>query len=192
MTKRILVLSGSPKENSFSNRLAEVYTDAAKHNHDVRIHRIADMAFDPDLDTGYGRDKHLEPDLAAFQESVRWSDHMLITTPVWWGAVPAKLKGVFDRTFLPGFAFKYQKGKLMPDKLLTGKTARIVMTMDTPPWYYRLSQGAPALKQLKIATLEFCGFSRVRNNMLGPVISSNETRRAQWLEMLARLGTKGQ
>lgn len=191
MAKRILVLSGNPKENSYSNRLAEAYMAAAQRSHDVRIHRIADMDFDPDLDAGYGRDKSLEPDLAAFQESVRWADHMFITTPVWWGALPAKFKGVFDRTFLPGFAFKYQKGKLIPDKLLKGKTARIVMTMDTPPWYYKLFQGAPALKQLKVTTLEFCGFDRVRNNMLGPVISSNEQQRAQWLEMVARLGARG-
>lgn len=191
MAKRILVLSGNPKENSYSNRLAEAYMAAAQRSHEVRIHRIADMEFDPDLDAGYGRDKCLEPDLAAFQESVRWANHLFITTPVWWGALPAKLKGVFDRTFLPGFAFKYQKGKLIPDKLLKGKTARIVMTMDTPPWYYKLFQGAPALKQLKVATLEFCGFDRVRNNMLGPVISSNQQQRVQWLEMVARLGAKG-
>jgi len=191
MAKRILVLSGNPKAVSFSGQLAEAYKDAAQRGHEVRIHRVADMAFDPDLDAGYARDKHLEPDLAAFQDSVRWADHLLITTPVWWGALPAKLKGVFDRTFLPGFAFKYQKGKLIPDKLLTGKTARIVMTMDTPPWYYSLFQGAPALKQLKIATLEFCGFARVRSNMLGPVISSDAARRAQWLEKVGRLGDEG-
>lgn len=191
MAKRILVLSGNPKQSSFSETLAVAYMEAARHRHQVRIHRIADMAFDPDLDAGYGSDKRLEPDLAAFQESIRWADHLFITTPVWWGALPAKLKGVFDRTFLPGFAFKYQKGKLIPDKLLKGKTARIVMTMDTPPWYYRLFQGAPALKQLKIATLEFCGFRQVRANMFGPVISSNEQQRKQWLEMVARLGTGG-
>jgi len=63
--------------------------------------------------------------------------------------------------------------------------------MDTPPWYYSLFQGAPALKQLKITTLEFCGFGPVRSNMLGPVISSDAARRAQWLEMVGRLGAEG-
>lgn len=191
MKKNILVLSGSPKENSFSDQLASAYAEAAKGNHEVRVHRIAAMHFDPDLNTGYGAEKFVEPDLKAFQESVQWADHLLIVTPIWWGALPAKLKGVFDRAFLPGFAFKYQKGKLIPEKLLKGKTARIVMTMDTPPWFYKLFQGAPALKQLKITTLEFCGFKRVRNNMLGPVINSSKAQRIKWLEMVTQLGNDG-
>ena len=49
---------------------------------------------------------------------------MVIFTPIWWGALPAKLKGLIDRTFLPGFAFQYEEGKLMPKQLLKGRTAR--------------------------------------------------------------------
>lgn len=191
MNKNILILSGNPKENSFSEQLADAYASAAKNTHEVRVHKIAAMDFDPNLHTGYGTEKCLEPDLAAFQESIRWADHLLIVTPVWWGALPAKLKGLIDRTFLPGFAFKYQSGKLIPEKLLNGKTARIVMTMDTPPWYYRFLQGAPALKQLKTTTLEFCGFHNVRSNMLGPVINSSQAQRTQWLAMVTQLGNGG-
>lgn len=191
MSKRILVLSGNPKPDSFSDALANRYVESARQHHAVRIHKISSMDFDPNLNVGYASDQCLEPDLLAFQHSVQWADHLLITTPIWWGAVPAKLKGLFDRTFLPGFAFKYMKGKTIPAKLLTGKTARIVMTMDTPTWYYRHFQGAPALRQLKTATLEFCGFNDVRNNMFGPLISANENKRTQWLESVDRLGAAG-
>ena len=45
--------------------------------------------------------------------------------------MPALMKVFFDRVFLPGFAFKYRGGSV-PDKLLTGRTAHLMVTMDTP------------------------------------------------------------
>lgn len=191
VTKRILVLSGNPKQSSFSGQLAHSYAEAASKHHDIRFHNIAEMNFDANLHEGYQRNISLEPDLIEFQQSIQWANHLVITTPIWWGALPAKFKGVFDRTFLPGFAFKYEEGKTLPNKLLTGKSARIVMTMDTPTWYYRHFQGAPALKQLKITTLQFCGFNKVRNNMFGPIIGANSAKREQWLATMTRLGRQG-
>ena len=44
------------------------------------------------------------------------------------------LKGFVDRVFLPGFAFKYRPGKAFPAQLLKGRTAQLLVTMDTPPW----------------------------------------------------------
>jgi putative NADPH-quinone reductase len=191
MAKRILVLNGNPKQTSFSAQLAVSYAEAAKENHEVRVYSIAEMDFDPDLNVGYDQAKDLEPALVDFQESLKWAQHLVIITPIWWGALPAKLKGLFDRTLLPGFAFSYRKGKSIPDKLLKGKTARIIMTMDTPTWYYKYIQGAPALKQLKVTTLRFCGFKDIRHQAFGPVTGSNESKRRRWLDMVRRLGQVG-
>ncbi|NOK59917.1 MAG: flavodoxin family protein [Chloroflexi bacterium AL-W] len=124
----------------------------------------------------------------------------MITTTIWWGALLAKLKGAFDRILLPGFAFSYKKnntlntklfdGASFPNQLLSGKSARIIMTMDGPAWYYKYFQGAPALKQLQISTLEFCSFKHVCNNMLGPIKHSSESQRQQWLNLTAQLGAQ--
>ena len=188
MTKRVLILAGNPKEQSFSNHLADVYANAARKNFEVRLLKLSEMKFNPDLAVGYNDKQDLEESLEAFQKSLVWSDHVVIITPIWWGAIPAKLKGLIDRTFLPDFAFKYEPGKSTPKKLLGNKTSRLVMTMDTPPWYYWLVQGAPALRQLKTATLKFCGFKSVRSKMLGPIISSTEESKAKWVSAIAKLG----
>lgn len=188
MTKRVLVLAGNPKDKSFSNHLANVYADAAKKHFEVRLIKLSEMTFNPDLAAGYDEKQDLEESLIAFQQALTWSDHLVIITPIWWGAIPAKLKGLIDRTFLPNFAFKYESGKTIPKKLLKGKTSRLIMTMDTPPWYYRLVQGAPALKQLKIATLAFSGFTSIKSNMLGPIISATEPAKAKWVSDIAKLG----
>ncbi|MBL4907753.1 MAG: NAD(P)H-dependent oxidoreductase [Sneathiella sp.] len=192
MKKRILLVNGNPKERSFTGALANTYKVAAEENYEIRYHQLAKMDFDPNLMTGYDTETELEEDLRDLQDSILWSDHIVIFTPVWWGSVPAKLKGMFDRTFLPGFAFKYESGKSIPEKLLKNKSARIVLTMDTPPWYFRFFQGAPALKQLKIATLKFSGYTKIRHNLIGPIMGSNEEKQAKWLERVRLLGQKGQ
>lgn len=191
MTKRVLVVVGNPKSNSFCHHLADSYANAAKKHCEVRLVKLSEMEFNPDLVVGYDSEQSLEAPLLAFQQALAWSNHLVIITPIWWGALPAKLKGLFDRTFLPNFAFKYQTGKSIPKKLLHGKSARLILTMDTPPWYYWVVQGAPALKQLKITTLKFCGFTSVKSNMLGPIISSSEQDRAKWVSTITQLGRLG-
>jgi NAD(P)H dehydrogenase (quinone) len=62
------------------------------------------------------------------------------------------------------------------------------MTMDTPPWYYSLIQGAPAIKQLKTTTLEFVGFHSVKNKMIGPIISSTKESKIKWMNDVSKLG----
>lgn len=188
MSKRVLVLAANPKKNSFVNSLAETYARSAEKNNEVRLLNISDMEFNMDLLAGYEQSCAMEDSLKSFQDSLEWCEHLVILTPLWWGSLPAKFKGLIDRTFLPGFAFQYEKGKSIPKKLLNGKTARIVMTMDTPPWYYSLFQGAPAIKQLKENTLEFVGFHKVKSKMIGPIISSTEESRVKWVNYVSKLG----
>lgn len=188
MSKRVLILAANPKKDSFVSHLAQTYANSAKKQHDVKLLNLSDMAFDVDLSDGYENNHSMEDSLKSFQNALEWCEHLVIVTPIWWGSLPAKLKGLIDRTLLPGFAFQYEEGKLMPEQLLKGRTARIVMTMDTPPWYYVLFQGAPAIKQLKIATLKFVGFHSVKSNMIGPIISSTEKSRNKWVNTISKLG----
>ena len=191
MTKRILVLCGNPKQKSLCHQLVEHYMQHAQQYFDVRHFDLAKMNFDANLGVGYDAKQPLEMVLQEFQEAITWAQHVVIIAPVWWGSIPAKLKGLFDRTFLPGFAFQYQQGKSIPQKLLQGKTASLFLTMDTPTWYYRWFQGAPAVKQLDIATLRFCGFSKAKTHLLGPVFQASEQKRQRWLELAARMGRRG-
>lgn len=188
MSKRVLVLAANPKKDSFISSLADAYAISAGKNHEVQLLKISEMEFNMDLSGGYAEESSMEDSLKSFQASLEWCDHLVILTPLWWGSIPAKLKGLIDRTFLPDFAFQYEKGKSIPKKLLKGKTAQIVMTMDTPPWYYSLIQGAPAIKQLKATTLEFVGFHNVKSKMIGPIISSTKESRTKWINDMSKLG----
>lgn len=119
-----------------------------------------------------------------------WAEHLVFVFPLWWGGVPALLKGFIDRTFLPGFAFKYRQGKVFPDKLLIGRTAHLLVAMDTAPWYYKWVYWMPGLHQMRKHTLAFCGIKPLTTLMFGPVLTSTTTQRQRWLQQAMALARR--
>ena len=188
MGKRVVVIVGHPAADSWCRALADSYAAAARAGgHEVRMLQLAQLNFDPSLHEGYRQIQALEPDLLAAQGTVAWAEHVVIAYPIWWGSVPALLKGFLDRILLPGFAFKYRPGKAFPEQLLRGRSAQLLVSMDTPPWYFRWVYRMPGIVQLKKTTLEFCGIAPVKVAAFGPLIASSSAQRASWLVKAARL-----
>lgn len=186
--KKILVVLGHPNKASYCGAMADAYAEAAKSaGANVRSLALADLPFDPVLHEGYTRIQTLEATLDAAQADVKWADHLVFVYPNWWGSFPALLKGFFDRAFLPGFAFKYRPNSALWDKLLTGRSARVLVTMDSPPWYYRWIVGAPGDKQIRRAILGFCGIKPVRISHFGSMKQANADKRGRWLERAAAI-----
>lgn len=191
MKKKILVVLGHPDATSFCGALAAHYVGGARQaGHDVTLMSLSEMAFDPVLKQGFRGDQSLETDLQMAQQALEAADHSVWIYPNWWGGPPALLKGFVDRTFLPGFAFRYTRGPL-PQKLLKGRSARVIMTLDTPIWWYRYGMGAPGLQVMKKGILQFSGISPVQTTLLGPVRGSKPEQRGLWLEKMTGLGEKG-
>ena len=107
---------------------------------------------------------------------------------MWWYGYPAIMKGFIDRTFLPGITFAPIDYKPLQKKLLKGKTARIIITADTPGWYDFLFMKRPALNQFKKGTLKFCGINPVRVTYLAPIKNSGSDKRQKWLNKVSLLG----
>ena len=110
--------------------------------------------------------------------------------PVWWGSLPAIMKGFIDRLFLPGFAFKKREGSVWWDKLLRGRSARIISTLDQPAWYYRLVYGRPSYHAMKQLTMHFTGVKPVKSTTIGPIRLSKDSYRKKWLDKVESLGQK--
>jgi len=192
MSQRVLVILGHPSTDSFCSALAQTYIHSAKiAGHDVRVLRLGDLRFDPVLHHGYTQVQALEPDLLSAQADILWAEHLTWVFPVWWGGIPALMKGFIDRVFLPGFAFKYRAGKAFPDKLLKGRTAHLLVTLDTPAWYYRWVYRMPAIHQMRRTTLALCGITPSKTLLFGPVLGSTLTQRARWLKQAGALFEKG-
>jgi putative NADPH-quinone reductase len=191
MKKKILVILGHPDADSFCGALFKAYIKGAEANSsEVREIKIGDLTFDPVLWKGYNKIQELEPDLVRSQEDILWAEHIVFVYPTWWGAMPSLMKGFIDRTFLPGFAFKYRNDSQFWDKLLSGRSAQLLVTLDTPPWYYRLIYRSPGYNQMKRTILGFCGIKVNSISEFSPIKGSNQEKREKWLKTAEELGKK--
>ncbi|GGN07160.1 NAD(P)H dehydrogenase (quinone) [Dyadobacter beijingensis] len=193
MAKHILLILGHPSENSFCKALLDAYETGAESAGAVcKTIYISRLNFDVTLQDGYknGVDIPLEEDLAKAQQLLAWADHVVLAYPNWWGFMPAVMKGFIDRILLPGFAFKHQSGKVFPDKLLKGKSMRILVTMDTPKWWYYIIYRASQYQILKDIVFGYVGFDPIRFTTFGFMRKTTDMQRMKWLEKVAKLGRK--
>ena len=189
--KKILIINGHPNKASFNFGIAESYKKGAiDSGAEVKEIIIAELNFNPNLQFGYRKIMELEPDLVEAWEKIIWADHLVWIHPVWWGGLPAIMKGFIDRLFLPGQAFKYRENSVWWDKLLKGKTAHIITTLDQPGLYYRLMFGRPSVNQLKKSVLQFCGIKPVKVTYIGIIKTSDENQRKIWLNKVRWAGRK--
>jgi NAD(P)H dehydrogenase (quinone) len=192
--RKIFILLGHPDKEGLCGELADAYEKSARDaGHDVQRLNIGEMQFDPILHKGYRAIQELEPDLKKFQESLKWADHFVIIHPVWWLGMPALLKGLFDRAWLPGSAFRYIKTKsgkntIFWHRLFKGKTARLITTSGTSPYLERLFPGN-VNAQLKWGILWFAGFS-TRTVWFGPAENPQLSKKDRWLAYVRYLGKK--
>jgi putative NADPH-quinone reductase len=189
MNRKITIINGHPNKDSFNFGIAKAYKEGAEQSGaKVRELTISDLDFNPNLKFGYQKRTELEPDLLGAWETIKWADHLVWIHPVWWGGLPAVMKGFIDRLFLPGMAFSYRKDSIFWDKHLTGKSARIITTLDQPGWTYRLLFGRPSVNQLRKSTLQFCGINPVKVTYIGIIKTSDEKKRDKWLNKITKLG----
>jgi putative NADPH-quinone reductase len=188
--KKILIINGHPEKSSYSYALSASYFEGATKNNnaEISIINIADLQFNPNLTHGYQQRTELEPDLLEAIEKLKAADHIAWFFPMWWYSCPAIMKGFIDRTFLPGITYQPVEGKPLPDKLLKGKSARLIITADSPSWFNSLFMGKPAIHQLKRGTLQFCGVNPVKVTYIAPLKNSTEAFRKKHLLKMCELG----
>jgi len=188
LSTRILVIDGHPDPagDRFGNALAEAYASAAaERGHEVRRLRVARM------DVAFIRTRaeweEGEPSEAirAAQADAAWANHIVIFYPLWLGTLPALLKTFLEQLFRPSFAFHRTGDRWQP--ALTGRSARLVVTMGMPSFVYRWYFRAHSVKSLERNVLGFCGIRPVRESLIGLVEGSPERRR-RWLGRMRELG----
>lgn len=172
MPERIFILNGHPGPSSLTRQAMDRYAAAAlAAGHEVRLSQLADLSFDPDRGkAGYANAKPLEPVLEEALANLEWCSHFVLAFPLWWGGFPAKLKGWIDRVFENGRTFTTEKTTAMglPAPLLRGRSARVLITSDTPRSFLWLAYGDAIVRQLKGQILGFCGFKPVKITFFAP------------------------
>ena len=194
MARRIAIIDGhpDPDRSRFGHALAQAY-EAGAHEagHEVQRITVATLDF-PLLRTAADfRTATPSPAIRGCQETLAWAQHWVILYPLWLGSMPALLKGFFEQVCRPGFAIGEARGRGLPRKLLSGRSARVIVTMGMPSFFYRWYYRAHSLKSLERNILAFVGVSPVRAMVIGTVEDAATATRAKWLQQARRYGVDG-
>lgn len=187
--KKILIIDSHPRETSLVSSLVEAYVKGAKEA-GAEVTRLAlrDLTIDW---TRYpwGR-REQEPDLLRSQQLISEADHIVLAFPVFWGLYPALLKGFIDRVFLPGFAFKSRPNSGYPEMLLTGRTGRLLYTMDAPGIFHRIWYGMCVERALERATFWYVGIKPKGRLSFHGIKNLTKERAEAWLKRSEETGRK--
>ncbi len=191
MKKKIFIIVGHPSRESLCKAIGEKYSEGAlSSERTVRICYLSELNFNPNLENGYKKEQQLEKGLLDFQENILWADHLVWIYPIWWGSFPAKLKGLIDRTILPGFAYKFEKRSILPKRFLKGKSARIITTRGGSRIFYFGSLSFPGMIMRRFI-LNFTGFFPIRIKNFYSTNKISKERSEKIFRKVFRLGKRG-
>ncbi|MBT9459678.1 MAG: NAD(P)H-dependent oxidoreductase [Burkholderiaceae bacterium] len=193
MSKRILIIQGHPDALAphFCHALAQAYRDGAEQaGHTVRVVDVAALDFPllrTQADWEHGE---LPASLLPAQQDIAWCEHMVFFFPLWLGDMPALLKGFLEQVARPGFAFKKEGGNPFGKKGLSGRSARVVVTMGMPALVYRFFFRAHSVKSLERNILGFVGIAPIHETLIGLVGNLDEDGALKHLAKLRKLGAQ--
>ncbi len=188
--RRITIIQGHPDPQPvhFGHALADTYAaGAAAAGHEVRRVEVARLDFPMLHSQAEWNDGPVPAGLQEAQAAIAWADHVVLVFPLWLGTMPALLKAFLEQVLRPGFALLYKESRF-PQKGLAGKSARVVVTMGMPAFWYRWFFRAHGVKGLERSILKFCGIHPVRESLVGLVESKDEATRRRWLRRIEALG----
>lgn len=190
--RRIVIIQGHPDPDParFCRALAGAYAGGAEEaGHEVRYIDVTALDF-PLLRTeeefGSGDPP---PAIAEAQDTIKWGEHLVFVYPLWHGTMPALLKAFIEQVFRHGFALGTESDR-WPAKLLTGRSARIIVTMGMPALVYRWYFGAHSLKSFERSILKLCGIKPVRETLIGMVGAMDGRKAAKRLAEMVALGRR--
>lgn len=192
---RILLLQGHPDESAphLCHALAAAYQEGAVDGgHEVRTIDVARLAF-PLLRSQHAWEKETVPEsLKAAQQDIAWAEHIVLFFPLWLGDMPALLKGFLEQVARPGLAFAADEHRTaFTKKGLTGRSARVVVTMGMPALVYRWYFRAHSLKSLERNILGFVGIAPVHETLVGGAGELSAAEAGKWLRQMRSLGLTG-
>jgi len=190
-SKKIVLLCGNPDTDTFTGAVIDRYQASAEEaGYEIKRYNIGEMDFDPVLHKGYKEIQPLEPILIEIQTAITECDHLVIAYPNWWCTMPAKLKGLFDRVWLPGFAFNFNKETKRVEAHLTGKTARVYVISGSHSPFRTWWRYGDYTNEIQYGILGFAGI-KATVTTYGPCEKVGDACRAKWIKEIEGHGKAG-
>ena len=193
MPRRILLIQGHPDASQphLCHALASSYNVGAQSaGHSVKHVNVAELDFpllrsQKDFETGL-----VPTSLKPVQNELLWAEHLVIFFPLWAGDMPAMLKGFFEQVMRPSFSGEH--ASFFDKKVLSGRSARVVVTMGMPAIIYRWYFRAHSIKSLERNLLGIVGIAPVHETLIGLTGNMKPIDAKKWLSKLKRLGEKAE
>ncbi|MCO5065278.1 MAG: NAD(P)H-dependent oxidoreductase [Rhizobiaceae bacterium] len=195
MPRRILIILGHPdgSPKRLCRALADSYAEGAlSAGHQVRRIDLAELDFPLLRSTEEFQNGTVPPPLRDAVEKIAEAEHIVFVFPLWLGTMPALLKGFLEQVMRPGVAFAYpEAGKQgFAKTLLKGRSARVVVTMGMPAFFYRLWYLGHGIAGMRRNILNFVGISPVNETLFGMVEGAGDAKRRAWIEKMCALGAR--
>jgi putative NADPH-quinone reductase len=195
MPRRVLVIVGHPdgSPKRLCRALADAYAEGAlSGGHQLRRIDIAALDFPLLRTMEEFRSGTVPPSLEDAAQAIVWAEHIVFVFPLWLGTMPALFKAFLEQVMRPGVAFAYPKPAEggLPKTLLKGRSARVVVTMGMPSFFYRLWYLGHGIAGMRRSILNFVGISPVRETLFGMVEAAGDARRRKWLAAMRALGIR--
>lgn len=164
---KTLIIYTHPNHESLSYAFLQKTLEGIGENPNIEDVKVLDLyaeKFNPVLIFNANkrrRDMHADPALTKYREQLLWADKIVFVYPIWWGRPPAMLLGYIDQMFASGFAYR-DKGGLLPEGLLKGKSVVCISTMKGPAFYplYWLNNSHKVL--MRKALFQYVGIKKVK------------------------------
>lgn len=195
VARRIVLIQGHPDAlmPHLGHALKDAYAQGAEAGgHEVRRVAVAQLDFPLLRSEEAWKDGALPAALAQAQTDIAWAQHIVLFFPLWLGDMPALLKGFLEQVARPGFAFQAQGDDLFARKGLSGRSARVVVTMGMPALLYRWYFRAHSVKNLERNILGSVGIAPVNETLIGMVDKLGDAGVQKWTDKLRQLGGAAQ
>ncbi len=159
MNKKILIIYAHPDTKGYNKEILKITEEfLKKEKKDYKLLNLYKLKYNPvlDKDEMIIKGGKISLETEKFQKEIKERDNLIFIYPIWWGTMPAILKGFMDRVFSAGFAYKYING--IPRGLLNNKKALIFATSGAPNIYNKITFNK-FTKSLSKDVLKFCAIS---------------------------------
>lgn len=171
MVNRILIIDGHPDKDAarLCHALVAAYVEGVRERgRETRVIRLAEITF-PWLRSRTEFEAPPDaPDILNAQADIAWADELVFVFPLWIGSAPGLVRAFLEQVLRGGFFAETNTKGYKPK--LKGKSARLIVTMGMPAWFYRLFFGARGVRSIA-DNLRLCGVAPVRTTLFGAVES---------------------
>ncbi len=154
-----LIIYAHPDEKSFNHAVLETVKNTfEKNKKEYHVIDLYELNYNPVLSAAENKGE-LSTQTKEFQQIIHSAENIIFIFPVWWFRGPAILEGFLDKTFSPGFAYRFKKIIGMygiPIPLLRAKKVRAFITHGAPSLPVKTLYANAVKFRFLLGFLSFC------------------------------------